>query len=288
MHMNTCPAKMKLDRDAQLGILLAVVLVVWSVTLALAADNPVKYRFGDMYVAGMATLLPGGGMLEPPGGSPRVAAKNLRSELLIPSGSLVVTGRDETARIRLGERSLLRVNPGSAIRIYTLHLELERGGVAIQHGKSLFPIRLQAASTSLLLDHDSAADFVLPRDGNLVVTMQGGSARLQGSGDTLTAGRRAIIEKGRLVTDPPIARLAAWGEYLGFSQIHEYTPPLALDNEPGDEADDPLTPGVAPTGTGQQGGATPPESDQQPPVPPATTNPDDVLQQHEVEGGQPE
>ncbi|HOY68941.1 MAG TPA: hypothetical protein PLP29_18845 [Candidatus Ozemobacteraceae bacterium] len=284
--MNISPTKTADVRNTLRVILMTAILTLGIASTVTAAEATApRHRFGDMYVAGMATLFPGGGTLEPPGGTPRIMAKSLRSELLIPSGSLIITGSDETARIRLGERSLLRVNPGSAIRIFTLHLELERGNVAIQHGKSLFPLRLQAASTALLLDHDSAADFVLPGDGNLVVTVQGGSARLQGTDDALTAGRRAIVEKGRLVTDPPIAKLMAWGEYLGSSQIHEYTPSLGLDIESDEDgADDPLTPNLPPPGTGQQGNDPAPTPDHQTPVNPSTA-PDDILRQHDVEGG---
>ncbi|HNW37009.1 MAG TPA: hypothetical protein PKM25_18865, partial [Candidatus Ozemobacteraceae bacterium] len=147
-------------------------------------------RFGDIYVTGMAVLLPGGGTLEPPGAASKVSAKTLRSELLIPSGSLVTTGASETARVRLGERSLLRISPDSAVRIFALHLKLERGEIGVQQGKTILPLRILASDSAMIVDCESAADFFLSKAGSMIVTVQAGTARLQGREERFSAGQR--------------------------------------------------------------------------------------------------
>ncbi|HOT26578.1 MAG TPA: hypothetical protein PLU72_00220 [Candidatus Ozemobacteraceae bacterium] len=238
-------------------------------------------RFGDLYVAGMAALLPGGGTLEAPGGKPRVSGKTLRSDLLIPSGSLVSTGADETARIRLGERSLLRVRPNSALRIFSLRLELVRGELCVQQGKTILPLRIQAASSTIDLERDSAADFFLSEDGRMIVTVQAGTAKVAGESDAVVAGQRVEVRSGTVVTDPPVARLADWFAYAEKTGVQEYTPRLGLDIGDGaDDAPSALTPGgQEPTG----GEPVRPDDTSGELVPGSPQTPSDVLQDHFLE-----
>lgn len=239
-------------------------------------------RFGDLYVAGMATLLPGGGTLEVPGGKTRVSAEKLRSDLLIPSGSLITTGAKETARIRLGERSMLRVNPNSALRIYSLHLELERGQLCVQHGKTTLPLLIQAASSSFILDRESAADVFLSGSGNMIVTIQAGTARIQGAGESFVAGQRIEVKNGAVVTDPHVAELAEWAAYSLVSGIQEFTPRLGLEFE---VVDPDIRPVTAPAGHGVGDGVptTQPEADSSPSKKPAQ-KPDETLEEHDLGG----
>ncbi len=249
-------------------------------TLGKGAAETVKsghVRFGDLYVAGMATLLPGGGTLEAPGGKPRVSGKTLRSDLLIPSGSLISTAADETARIRLGERSLLRVRPNSALRIFSLRLELVRGELCIQQGKTILPLRIQAASSTVDLERESAADFFLSDDGRMIVTVQAGTAKVLGKADAVSAGQRMEVTGGTVVTDPPVARLADWFAYSEATGVQEYTPRLGL--EIGDGVDD-VPPGQTSTG----GETTLPDDAGAEPVPVSPHAPSDVLQDHDLEG----
>ncbi len=254
-------------------------------TLGKGAAETVKsghVRFGDLYVAGMATLLPGGGTLEAPGGKPRVSGKTLRSDLLIPSGSLISTAADETARIRLGERSLLRVRPNSALRIFSLRLELVRGELCIQQGKTILPLRIQAASSTVDLERESAADFFLSDDGRMIVTVQAGTAKVLGKADAVTAGQRMEVTGGTVVTDPPVARLADWFAYSEATGVQEYTPRLGL--EIGSGADD-VPPVQAPHGPESMGGETTPPGDADiEPVPVSPHAPTDVLQDHDLDG----
>lgn len=240
-------------------------------------------RFGDLYIAGMATLLPGGGTLEAPGGRPRVSAKSLRSDLLIPSGSLISTGATETARIRLGEKSLLRVNPNSALRIFSLHLELERGELCIQHGKTILPLRIQAASSTVVLERESAADFFVSGDGNMIVTVQAGTAKLQGRDEALAAGQRVQVKYGTLITEPRVAQLADWAAYSLISGVQEFTPRLGLEIE---SADTDLQPVAGPPGQGARNGedASPAQPEPEPSSPETAPNaPGNVLQDHDIE-----
>lgn len=254
-------------------------------TTASGAAQPVKsghVRFGDLYVAGMATLLPGGGTLEAPGGKPRVSGKTLRSDLLIPSGSLITTGADETARIRLGEHSLLRVRPNSALRIFSLRLELVRGELRIQQGKTILPLRIQAASATVDLERESAADFFLSKDGRMIVTVQAGTAKVSGTGNAVSAGQRIEVTGDTVAADPPVARLADWFAYAEATGIQEHTPQLGL--EIGEDTDDvpPVPPQESHTTT--DGENTLPDDAGTEPVPVSPHAPSDVLQNHDLEG----
>lgn len=174
------------------------------------ATAPRRIRFDDLFVTGMARLLPGGGTLQAPGSARPVSAAGLTSERFIPNGSLVFTNARETARIRLGERSVLRLRPESAIRIFSLYVQIVRGQVGVQHGKTVFPLRLSAASSSLLLERESGADFFLPSDGPLLVTVQVGAVRISGTGRVFPSGSRIEIDKGVVNPDPPISHLMKW------------------------------------------------------------------------------
>ncbi|MFZ2957198.1 MAG: hypothetical protein WA705_09930 [Candidatus Ozemobacteraceae bacterium] len=249
----------------------------------------VHVRFGEIFVAGMATLLPGGGTLAPPGKKSHVLAKNLRSDFLIPSGSLISTGASETARVRLGEQSLLRINPDSAVRIFTLHLELERGEVCVQHGKTILPLRIQAGSASLVLERESAADFFLSLKGNLVVTVQGGSARIQGRQETFSEGQRVEITKaGDVTPNPPESHLADWAEYSRHSGDQWSAPVAGLEMKT-----DEMFPESRPSGEPPASEIGQPEQNRSPALasdttPSAPQAPEDALQQHDVgEEGQP-
>lgn len=250
--------------------------------VASGTARPGHVRFGDLYVAGMATLLPGGGTLEAPGGKPRVAGKNLRSDLLIPSGSLITTAADETARIRLGERSLMRVRPNSALRIFSLRLELERGELCIQQGKTILPLRIRAASSTVDLERESAADFFLSGDGRMIVTVQAGTVKIPGTKGVVPAGQRIEVKEGAVVADPPVARLADWEAYSQATGIQEFTPRLGLEIE---DEDAEIRPGQVPQAQNATGGETlqPGDSGDEadPTSPPA---PSDVLEDHALEG----
>lgn len=246
--------------------------------------KPGRVRFGDLYVAGMATLLPGGGTLEAPGGKPRVSGKTLRSDLLIPSGSLITTGANETARIRLGERSLLRVRPNSSLRIFSMRLELLRGELRVQQGKTILPLRIQAASSTVDLERESAADFFLANEGRMIVTVQAGSAKVLGQGDAVSAGQRFEVKGGAVVADPPVARLADWFAYSEATGVQEYTPRLGLGLEIDDDVAD-VRPAAAPLGREPAGDGTAPLDDAgSEPMPVSPNAPADVLQDHDLEG----
>jgi len=257
-------------------------------------SRPANARFGDIYVTGMAALLPGGGTLEPPGSAPKVSAKTLRSELLIPSGSLVTTGASETARIRLGERSLLRLSPDSAVRIYALHLKLERGEIGVQQGKTILPLRILASSSAMIVDCESTADFFLSQAGSVIVTVQAGTTRLQGSDQRFSAGQRIEVSGGTAIADPPASHLLEWLNYPRFEPRQETI--NRLGTEMLDETFSPAEPPDAPTMLEpvlsdfehqDNPGQTAPATDFTPSGPLPQT-PDGILQQHDLdEDGQP-
>ncbi|MFZ2961012.1 MAG: hypothetical protein WA705_29380 [Candidatus Ozemobacteraceae bacterium] len=204
------------------------------------APKRVHIRFGDIYVAGMAVLLPGGGTLEPPGSVAKVSAKTLRREILIPSGSLITTGASETARARLGEHSLLRISPDSAVRIYSLHLKLERGEICIQQGKTVLPLRILASTTAMVVERESAADFFLSKNGSLIVTVQAGTTTLQSSKQSFSAGQRIEVSNDKPLTAPPVSHLLDWSNSPRFVSWQDMINSLGVKM-----SDDTFTPAVS-------------------------------------------
>jgi hypothetical protein len=184
------------------------------------SKNAFHLNFGDIYVTGMAVILPGGGTIETPSAE-KVLAKNLRREMLIPSGSMIVTGASETACVRLGDHSRVRISPDSAVRVYSLHLKLERGEVCIQQGKTVLPLRILASTTAMVVNQESAADFFLSRNGNLIVTVQAGSAALQGKKQRFLAGQRIEVTNGIPLLGPPSTHLLDWSNSPRFTSWPE-------------------------------------------------------------------
>ncbi|NLI76475.1 MAG: FecR domain-containing protein [Candidatus Riflebacteria bacterium] len=162
-------------------------------------------RFSEVYPVGMAVFLPGSGSVLLPDRPDRPLVPD--RETLLPTGSIVRTGPTEEARVRLGERSLLRIGPDSEVVFRALHLEISRGTVFLRHGETLLPLPVRSGRSLVLLDRGAAADLEAQEDG-LLVTPQAGSVRRPGQPRAFGPGERFFCRGDTLVEDAPPARTA--------------------------------------------------------------------------------
>jgi hypothetical protein len=121
----------------------------------------------------------------------------------IPPGSLLKTesiiGVDSEgiAEIRLGCNSIVRLTPGSRLKIRSFGLEFLKGSMMARHAGSHFPLKIQGAAT-LLISKDSLVDA--ERDGDKVLArVQVGSLKTPGMKEPVVAGQ-SIEASGQSAT----------------------------------------------------------------------------------------
>ncbi len=151
-------------------------------------------KFGELYIYSLAILEKGAGtvLLPDPGKQPQKAVKG---EILAPAGSRIITSADETARLRLGEKTLIRISPNSEVLLKPAHIEIVRGDCLIRHGSALLPLKLVGPSPVLVL-RDSSVEMARSGD-SLLVTIHKGSLKLPESDRLITAGNSfSLSEKG--------------------------------------------------------------------------------------------
>jgi hypothetical protein len=158
--------------------------------------------FAEQFIFSAVTLESGSARLIGEDGNPQGAP--------IPPGSLLKTestiGIDSEgiAEIRLGCNSIVRLAPGSRLKIRPFGLEFLSGSIMARHVGSYFPLKIQGAAT-LLVSKDSLVDA--ERQGEKVLArVQVGKMRTPGMKEPVVAGQ-SIEASGRNASITPFGPL---------------------------------------------------------------------------------
>ena len=150
---------------------------------------------------------------------------------LLKMGAVIEVDIDNSAQIRLACGSLVRLAPGSRLRIRGNGLELLAGAVLARHVGGYFPLKIDGAAT-LLISKDSLVDA--ERQGDKVLArVQVGRMQTPGLAEPVVAGQsiEAVGRSARVVPFGPVPR-----SWIGPSgQTQEEPPPGAIDEDWDDE-----------------------------------------------------
>lgn len=142
-------------------------------------------RFGEIYIYSMAILQKGGGkvVFADPARASQLAADK---DLMVHAGSKIVTGASETAVLKLGEKTLVRIAPDSEILLKTTQFEVLKGTCLVRHGNVLFPVKI-GGPVPMLVTQGSSVELV-SIDNVIVATVYNGSLQLPSTGESFSAG----------------------------------------------------------------------------------------------------
>ncbi|HAE38693.1 MAG TPA: hypothetical protein DCG57_08655 [Candidatus Riflebacteria bacterium] len=190
-------------------------------------------RFGEIYIYSMAVLEKGGGkvVFADPARAPQSASDK---DLVVLAGSKIITGASETAALRLGENTLIRIAPDSEILLKSSHFEVIKGTCLVRHGTVLFPVKVGGPSP-MLITRDSSVELVSV-DKAIVATVYKGNLQLPGTGEHLAAGFSfRISDKGAEKLE--MSNLRTSPLFVGFSSRHAWTPDVQIFSDNFDESD---------------------------------------------------
>lgn len=152
-------------------------------------------RFGELYIYSMAILEKGAGTVYYPDTSLKPESAVMK-DVFVKVGARVVTSASETARLRLGEKTLIRILPNSEILLKSAHLEVVRGECLIRHGNTLFPIKVMGPMPFLVTNNSSVE--IAKTDNALLITIQKGILRIPGTNQQLPAGQKFNLSENGL------------------------------------------------------------------------------------------
>lgn len=159
---------------------------------AAAADR--KPPFERIFIYSTVILEPGSAtLILPDRQEVRVATGSGR---LVPTGSTIRTGPNETARLRIGQGSHLRMGPLTEVVLMPTRLDLRRGTCLVKHGPAPIPLRLGGVAT-LTIEARSTVEAMRQAD-HLLLVVQAGRLRIPGAPTPLEAGQKAEIRQGTL------------------------------------------------------------------------------------------
>jgi hypothetical protein len=190
-------------------------------------------RFGEIYIYSMAILQKGGGKVvfaDPA----RVSQSAVDKDLMVKAGSKIITGASETASLRLGEKTLVRIAPDSEILLKSSQFEVLKGTCLVRHGNVLFPVKI-GAPVPMLVTKGSSVELVRI-DNAIIATVYNGSLQLPSTGESLCAGFSfRISDRGSETLD--FSALQASPLFADFSDRRSWTPEDKIFRETFDEAD---------------------------------------------------
>ncbi|MBU1106055.1 MAG: hypothetical protein KKB51_05245 [Candidatus Riflebacteria bacterium] len=152
-------------------------------------------RFGELYIYSMAILEKGGGTVffSDPDRKPESAENK---EVFAKAGARIITSASETARLRLGEKTLIKISPDSEILLKPAHLEIVKGECLIRHGNTLFPVKV-VGPMPFLITHDSSIE-IARTDESMLITIQKGSLLIPSTDQQLAAGLKFNLSSNGL------------------------------------------------------------------------------------------
>jgi len=214
-----------------------------------ALNNGPK-RFGELFIYSLAILEKGGGTVHY-ADSARKPAAAAAGEIMAPTGSRIITGASETARLRLGDKTTLSIAPDSEILLQPAHLEILRGECLVRHGNGFLPVKI-AGPVALLIEKNSSVGFGRSGD-TLMVTIHKGNARVSGTGTSFGAGKcyrfsgkdgRAVIVERRPTPALTAEQIESTIPDFETGILNE-TEPFWPDEEPlpADNGQQPIDPG---------------------------------------------
>ncbi len=173
-------------------------------------------RFGELYIYSMAVLEKGGGTIHFSDPS-RLAQSAAAGDILAPSGSRIMTGNNETAVLRLGEKTIVKIAADTEILLKEAQLEIKKGECLVRHGSTLLPVKI-AGPSPFAITRDSSVEIARHED-EMLVTIQNGRVQIPVTGQTLDSGARFRISRTGIMPidlqkEPPAAL------------FHNYTGPL--------------------------------------------------------------
>ncbi|NLI76468.1 MAG: FecR domain-containing protein [Candidatus Riflebacteria bacterium] len=158
---------------------------------ALPGVGPVPPAFDRVYIYGMVVLEPGGGTVFYPDQRPPRTASG--SDLLVPTGASIRTGASETAVIRVGQGSVLRLAPRTEVIVRPARLDLQQGECLVRHGDAVIPFRLGGTA---MVSIAPGGTVEAAREGDhLLLVVQAGTARVGNHPTPLAAGQKAEVTK---------------------------------------------------------------------------------------------
>ena len=221
------------------GLLLALTAMV-AACLPLWAKEPrpaplFKRPFGELFLYGQISLLPGSGLLYPPGKTRPVSPSD--KELHVPVNSILETRASETATLRFGSGSRIVVGPNSRLKICRFSLEVAMGSLLVRHHGSAFPLLL-TGSQSLRIPDQSLVELVAS-GAEALVRVQAGSVTVGKDRTTVSVGETVRIADDRVVGPSRDFVSSAWFGSQGdgvsdseLDQVFGVTPPSASASEP--------------------------------------------------------
>lgn len=190
-------------------------------------------RFGEIYIYSMAILQKGGGKVvfaDPA----RVSQSAADKDLMVQAGSKIITGASETAALRLGEKTLVRIAPDSEILLKSSQFEVLKGTCLVRHGNVLFPVKI-GGPVPMLVTKGSSVELVRI-DNTIIATVYNGSLQLPSTGESLSAGFSfRISDRGSETLD--FSALQASPLFAEFSGRRSWTPEDQIFIDSFDEAD---------------------------------------------------
>jgi hypothetical protein len=190
-------------------------------------------RFGEIYIYSMAILQKGGGKVvfaDPA----RVSQSAADKDLMVQAGSKIITGASETATLRLGEKTLVRIAPDSEILLKSSQFEVLKGTCLVRHGNVLFPVKI-GGPVPMLVTQGSSVELVSV-DNAIVATVYNGSLQLPSTGESFSAGFSfKISDRGSEKLD--FSALQASPLFADFSGRRFWAPEDHIFSDSFDEAD---------------------------------------------------
>ncbi len=169
-------------------------------------------EFMNQFVYGVVVLDSGKAFLIDGQGKPAPTA--IATGTRIKTGTVVGTGEEEGAVLRLGCGSLLRLGPKTRLKVLPYSVVLEEGSCRARHINQYFPLKVDGKAT-ILLTREGVADFET-RDGKVLVQVQVGKVRALGIKDPVQTGQtiEASGRQARLTDERP-----GWAGQTGTADV---------------------------------------------------------------------